>query len=168
MKKPDRFLVAILALAVFLVAVSLIAVVLQRRTAEPPPEAGTPARVVWDYQQALNEGRYADAAALIAPPYPPDAAEFAAVMGRQRGFTDRVDRVRIGETTINDGRATVTVRVYTVNVSGPLSQSVYERPEVVRLKKVGGEWRITSYFYPYWRRDWEMKPGPPRGPTGGD
>jgi len=44
---------------------------------------------------------------------------------------------------------------------------VYERSEAVRLKKVGGQWRITSYFFPDWSRGWEVEPRSLPGPRGG-
>lgn len=171
MNKPDRFLLGILALAALLIVVSLIAVILQGRAQEPPPEAGTPARVVWDYHQAVREGRYADAVQLIAPRNPPDAAEFAAAMGRQSAVgsrQDRAERLRFGETVISDEQATVTVYVSTVHVSDPFSQSAYERTETVSLKKIAGQWRITSYFYPYWSFEWDRSSPEVPSPKGGD
>jgi len=161
MKNTDRFLGGILVLAALLIVVSLIAVGLQGRAQEPPPEAGTPARVVWDYYQALREGRYTDAFALIAPRYPPDATEFAAAMARQTSSSSnrgRVDRLRFGETIISADQATVTLFVTTFYADGPFAQRLYERTETPRLRKIEGQWRITSYFYPYWLFDWDRRP----------
>jgi len=161
MRETDRFLWGILALAALLIVASIIAVGLQGRAAEPPPESGTPARVVWDYIQALNDERYLDAFALIAPSAPPDATEFAAKMSRQRNADpemNRVSRVRFDNTVISGEKATVAVFVTTFYASGPFSDSLYERVESAQLRKIGGRWRITKFFYPYWVYDWEQRP----------
>jgi len=121
MRETDRFLWGILALAALLIVASMIAVGLQGRAGEPPPEPGTPARVVWDYIQALNDEHYLDAFALIAPSYPPDVTEFAAAMSRQRNEdpeTNRISRVRFDNTTISGEKATVAVFVVLFRLVG--------------------------------------------------
>jgi len=167
MRETDRFLGGILALAALLIVASLIVVGLQRRAGEPPPESGTPARVVWDYIQALHDGRYLDAFALIAPSYPPDATEFAADMSRQlhrEQDTNGVSRVRFDNTIISGEKATVTVFVTTFyDDIGPFSDSLYERVETAQLRKIEGRWRITKFFYPYWLYNWEQRP--PEAPS---
>ncbi|NOZ05735.1 MAG: hypothetical protein GXP41_05205 [Chloroflexi bacterium] len=160
MRETDRFLWGILALAALLIVASMVAVGLQGRAGEQPPEPGTPARVVWDYVQALQDERYLDAFALIAPSYPPDATEFAAKMSRQRNAdpgTNRVSRVRFDKTIISGEKATVTVFVTTFYASGPFSDSLYERVETAQLRKIEGQWRITAFFYPYWLYDWDRR-----------
>ncbi|MFE4542979.1 hypothetical protein [Arthrobacter sp. NPDC056727] len=139
--RPDRTLIAVVAIIAGLVAVAL-AVVLFRGQPEPLPD-NTPAGVVQRYAAAVLNG---DAAA--ARRYSTDG-RFGA--GQPDGPCTQMERpgagglrVTLVSTIEHADTAEVHVVLATSNGGGPFGNSEYETEAVFNLERVNGNWLVAT------------------------
>ncbi len=155
MGQMDRWLVAMVGGALFLVVAGFVLLVaVQARTPETLPE-DTPAGVVQRYLQALSEGRYDDADKYLTqsvldrrkdlekngqvrPPVPP-------------GAHDRPS-TRIVLQSVEARRETVwvTVAISSFTAPSPTRAQEYTNTMTFGLRQEQGAWKITSPEYPYY------------------
>jgi hypothetical protein len=139
--RPDRTLIAVLAIIAGLVAVAL-AVVFFRGQAEPLPE-DTPAGVVQRYAAAVLDG---DEAATRR--YSTDGRYGT---GQPEGACTQLERpasgavrVALVSTVEHADTAQVHVVLATSNGSGPFGNSEYETGAVFGLERVNGNWLVST------------------------
>ncbi|WP_087874688.1 hypothetical protein [Arthrobacter globiformis] len=139
--RPDRTLMAVLAIIAGLVAVAL-AVVFFRGQPEPLPES-TPAGVVQRYAAAVIDG---DEAA--ARRYSTDGRFGTGQPGAPCTRAERPPagalRVTLVSTVERADTAEVHVVLATSNGSGPFGNSEYESEAVFGLERVNGNWLVAT------------------------
>ena len=139
--RPDRTLIAVLAIIAGLVAVAL-AVVIFRGQPEPLPES-TPAGVVQRYAAAILDGDEAAAGRYATdgrfgtgqPGGPCTPAERPAAGALRVTLVSTVERADTAE---------VHVVLATSNGSGPFGNSEYETEAVFGLERVNGNWLVAT------------------------
>lgn len=139
--RPDRTLIAVLAIIAGLVAVAL-AVVFFRGQPEPLP-GNTPAGVVQRYAAAVlgndsaearrysTDGRYGTGQPDV-PCIPGDRPAAGTL------------RVTLDDTVEHGDTADVHVVLTTSDGSGPFGNSEYETAAVFRLERVNGSWLVAT------------------------
>ncbi|MFC9332998.1 hypothetical protein [Arthrobacter sp. NPDC057009] len=139
--RPDRTLMAVLAIIAGLVAVAL-AVVFFRGQPDPLPES-TPAGVVQRYAAAVIDG---DEAA--ARRYSTDGRFGTGQPGAPCTRAERPPagalRVTLVSTVERADTAEVHVVLATSNGSGPFGNSEYESEAVFGLERVNGNWLVAT------------------------
>ncbi|WP_255768800.1 hypothetical protein [Pseudarthrobacter sulfonivorans] len=137
-RKPDRTLIAILAVIALLVVVAL-AVVFTRGGPETL-DASTPQGVVQRYSTAVIAGDTATANSYLT-----DTAKSVC-----RGYYEsgqRPVRVVLIATTERDDSALVRVSLVSSGGGGPFGPSEYEMEDRFALVKASGSWRIEQAPY---------------------
>jgi hypothetical protein len=161
MKKTDRFLIAIVAGIVVLVAVTLI-VTLRRPAPAYQPE-DTPEGVAHNYLLALQQKEYARAYGYLSPRlpgYPATESEFAQQTA-QHGWTFRFDEntaVSIRDVTVSGDQATVHAvsnRFYSESL---FVSSVSSSDFDLHLRREDGAWKIARADR-YWLNCWSQSSG---------
>jgi len=145
--RPDRTLIAVLAIIAGLVAVAL-AVVIFRGQPEPLPES-TPAGVVQRYAAAVLDGDEAAARRYSTDGRHGTAKPDSTV--QPDGPCTQVQRPAAGalrvtlvSTVEHADTAQVHVVLATANGSGPFGHSEYETEDVFGLERVNGNWLVAT------------------------
>lgn len=139
---PERSLVLIAGLTAVLIVVTIVlAFTLGDR--EPTTfDPGTPERAVQDYLQALDDGDFEAAYALLSSDYQ-RTVSLSDFLERER-FQFRsdygADRVTIDDVDINGETARLRLQLRYVTGDG----DDYERQEDVALVRENGAWRLRS------------------------
>lgn len=158
MKGTDKFLIAIVAGVVILVAVVFV-LTLTRANAPQYQAEDTPQGVVHNYLVALQLEEYERALSYLSPTlagYPADADQFAADIDRASyqfaGYGDDVS-LAVESANVQGDKAKVAVR-QTVFYRGSLfSTSESSSGFDVTLRREGGAWKIVTaglYWSPCW------------------
>jgi hypothetical protein len=133
-------------LATLLIA-SIVVALTQR--SEPQPE-GTPERAVQLYLTALEDGDFKTVHSLLSAERRTECSveELAfRDLGRAGRYAD--SRVTLVDANLLDGSAVVTVRITSIQRSGPFGTSDSSREERYTLLKEDGEWRLDRVAWPY-------------------
>lgn len=139
---PERSLVLIAGLTGLLV---IAAVVLAFTLGDREPatfDSGTPERTVQDYLQALDDGDFDAAYALLASTYrrSTSLSSFTETVGQRSSFGQGADRVTVDDVDINGETARLRLRLRYVTDDG----ESYEREIETVLVREGGSWRLRN------------------------
>jgi hypothetical protein len=147
--RPDRTLVAILAIIAILVISSLVVVLTRREAAVLDPS--TPAGTVQAYAAAVIDGDRRAAATYLTH----DARDRCdPMMPRPSGTL----RVRLLTTDERADSARVRVLVVQSSGGGPLGSSDYDTEDAFDLVKVAGQWKVDT-------APWQLSVCPEKGST---
>jgi hypothetical protein len=152
--KNDKFLIAILAGIVVLVAAAII-IVLARANAEEYTADDTPTGVVHNYFLAIQRKEYEKAYGYLSDELKskPDLDDFIITVDNRGNYPETA--LKIGEATTSDTRAQVRVSLTTFNDSGLFDSRSYTNQDTVHLRAdANGRWKIIQYVYPYWGYNW--------------
>jgi hypothetical protein len=144
---PDRFLLGIVAGTVVLLVVSVIVVVMLRRS-PVPVDPGSPAGVVQAYVEAMRTGDYPRAYGYLTP----EARATANARNWSYSTPGSDDSIRIVIEPTAEDAATATVRIDVTRFSphgGPFGSSTIHHDLNVRLVRVDGSWLIDQPVEPY-------------------
>ena len=156
---PDRFLIGIVAGVVALLALVGISLVMLRQPAPQLP-IDSPSGVVQRFYTAVQQRDFDEAYQYLSANMGsyPTRDEFSKYNLDRTGYSyygsSDNERVRIGEETIHDNRAIVTVLITTFYAGNPLfgGSSEYTNTESFSLQREADGWRITEL--PYQFRPW--------------
>jgi hypothetical protein len=155
MKQTDRFLLAIIAGVVVLVAVAL-ALALTRPAQGYLPET-TPGAVAHNYLLAIKQRDDARAYGYLSPElsgHPATLDEFAADIDRYSwSFSRDSATISVGSERISAERAVVTIDETRFYEGGLFSSSQYTTSFSVTLRRQGEGWKIISADS-YWALCW--------------
>jgi hypothetical protein len=149
--KEDRFLIAILVGIGVLILLSLV-LFFMRRTELTYVSEDTPEGVVQNFIVALHMEDYERAYRYLADEEDkPEISDF-----RQPFLNNMLDlsntSIKIGESTIVDGEAFVTVTV--IRAWGDLLGELFRDERIAELVWESAAWKIRSMPDPYWFWDW--------------
>jgi hypothetical protein len=148
---PDRFLLAIVAGTVVLVAVAVLAVFLFARDSRTvaPADPNSPAGVVQAYIEAVRAGDVERSRTYLTR----EARAQAEARDRQSTYPQsRADNLRIVVETVSSTDSTAEVNVTLSRFyarSDPFSSGTSRYDLTVRLIREDGAWRMTQPIEPY-------------------
>jgi hypothetical protein len=147
---PDRFLLAIVAGTVVLVAVAILAVFLfARDRTGAPADPNSPAGVVQAYIEAVRGGDIERSRTYLTR----EARAQAEARDRQSTYPQsRADNLRIVVETVSSTDSTAEVKVTLSRFyarSDPFSSGTSRYDLTVRLIREDGAWRMTQPIEPY-------------------
>src|SRR6266508_3363829 len=141
-RRIDPTLAAIVIGAVILIGAGLVAIPLAAR--RPPalaPET-TPAGVVQRFYQAAYAGDYVAAQGYLDAKARAELS--AADLQQQLDPQLRQSQMRVVDTTIHDGNATVRVSITHFQSGGPFGSNEWTEERTVLLTREGDAWKITG------------------------
>jgi len=163
MKNTDKFLVAIVAGVVLLVAAAFGVAALRPKPAYQAEDA--PDGVVHNYLLAIKQADYDRAYGYLSPKisgYPPTAADFARDV-RQSSYNFQLDNpattVSIQAAYVTDNRAEVIVHETIFQSNGLFGSSEYPHSTTFQLRRESEQWKIYNSDQSYWTWCWSNADG---------
>ncbi|MFN8457357.1 MAG: hypothetical protein U0401_22320 [Anaerolineae bacterium] len=153
--KTDKFLIAIIGGIILLVIIAM-ALVLARGQNEAYVADDTPAGVTQNYFLAVQHKDYERAYGYLADDLKskPDLDQFIRDMSNVRSEAS----LKIGETRPGTTTTQVDVSITTYSGGGIFESNSYTSEETVVLRAApDGQWKLTSFPYPYWGYDWDQE-----------
>jgi hypothetical protein len=154
MMKNDKFLIAIIGGIILLVVVALVLVLARAQNQEYVAD-DSPAGVVQNYFVAIQRKDYERAYSYLSDELrtKPNLDRFIRDMSNIRDESS----LKLGETRLGDVTTQVDVALSTYSGGGIFDSGTYTNQGTVTLRATAdGQWKLTSFPYPYWGYDWDQ------------
>jgi hypothetical protein len=154
MMKNDKFLIAIIGGIILLVVVALVLVLARAQNQEYMAD-DSPAGVVQNYFVAIQRKDYERAYSYLSDELrtKPNLDRFIRDMSNIRDESS----LKLGETRLGDVTTQVDVALSTYSGGGIFDSGTYTNQGTVTLRATAdGQWKLTSFPYPYWGYDWDQ------------
>lgn len=152
--KNDKFLIAIIGGIILLVVVALVLVLARAQNQEYMAD-DSPAGVVQNYFVAIQRKDYERAYSYLSDELrtKPNLDRFIRDMSNIRDESS----LKLGETRLGDVTTQVDVALSTYSGGGIFDSGTYTNQGTVTLRATAdGQWKLTSFPYPYWGYDWDQ------------
>jgi len=158
--RTDRFVLALSAMVLLLIALAVGSVALAQRREPPRLPESSPTGVVYHYLAALDHENYDAAYSYLSSSTRAwiSLDEFRRRSPRVSGSPPgRTTSVSLSNERITSDRARVTIAVTTFSPSGPFGANEYTRTYELDLVREGGAWKLDvprDAYYRLYPRDY--------------